>query len=122
MKKRKVGSKHELYTHNIAVSSTVSMSADNRRIAVETQQFAEAPNATSIQVDQEPGQSEDLATLRMVDDISNFSFLLGEELPIGEDPLVEGDAITVTLGKRRNANSVSTDFAPMSMHELTSSI
>lgn len=95
-----------LFGHRIASSSVISGSTDDRRIKVKTSTFGEGSQAPN-----NAQHAEDLATLEAVGNLDSFSYLLGQELPVGPDDeglgLDENDAIQVTLKPKRNEKSVS---------------
>lgn len=118
--KRKHASKGaNLYVHKIASSATISVSDDDRRLKIKKATFGES-SKTPV-ASQHP---EDLATLEAVGNLDSFSYLLGQDLPVGPDDLDLGfddsDAIQVTLKSKRNDKSVSVNICqpllPLTQH------
>lgn len=105
-KRKLLASNNALHAHRIASSTTISISQDDRRLKVKTSTFGE-----SSQVAEGAQHPQDLATLEALGNLDSFSYLLGQELPIGPEDNALGfddsDAIQVTMKAKRNEKSVS---------------
>lgn len=106
--KRKAAA-NRLHRHEEYASSNISVSQDVRRLRVRTETFGSSRDLPSTA----PEASEDLQTLQSLNDLDNFSYLLGDSnLPYhGEDDgadaeVGDSDGIRVTLKSKRNDKSV----------------
>lgn len=97
----------QLHVHEEYASTRIqSTSLDDRRVHFATATFGTAAEDRQVA----PESSEDLRTLQAIDDVENFSYLLGDDLPFQpeEDPSNgDSDGIRVTLKAKRNDRSVS---------------
>lgn len=96
-----------LHVHEEYASARVSStSTDARRVHLTTSTFGSSSADT-----QPEAASEDLQALRAFDDVENFTYLLGDDLPFqAEDDAGDeagSDGIRVTLKAKRHDRSVS---------------